>query len=385
MARFRIRSSRHFLTFPKCNETPDACVERIQDKFHSDSNFLWCVVAQETHEDGDKHLHGLVIFKSAHEANNASYWDFVAGQHGNYKSVGAGQRNLQKTAVYVSKEGGPIAFSGITSDDFIQLCNDKSDSVLSSVWSSIKRNAAMADIIEESPGMLLNIRRIREAQDVWAHEVQKRKVRTSFYGRMFYNDVELGNQFLRADMSDAFKSIADWCNGNFGGERFKKRPIRAPQLWVVAPPGSGKTTMVDTLRQYLNVYDVAYETFQDNFENRTYDLAVFDEFVGQLPISWMNRWLDGSYFNLRRKGVAAYPKDHNIPTVVLSNFHPEECYKNVDPVKVEALKGRLKIVQAQKEDFLRMEITTRNLNDIERADSSQELADSQVIDLTAED
>jgi len=137
--------------------------------------------------------------------------------------------------------------------------------------------------------------------------------------------------------------VATWLNQNVVGR--PDREFRTRQLYIHGATQLGKTTLVMELRKYLSVYDIpADEEYCDFYEDGMYDLAVLDEFEGQRSIQWMNRWLDGSPFTLRKKG-AQVVKEKNIPTMILSNLAPAEAYPTKSPTLVNTFAGRLVVVE----------------------------------------
>ena len=82
--------------------------------------------------------------------------------------------------------------------------------------------------------------------------------------------------------------IAKWLNDNLG----KPRKFKQPQLFISGPKNMGKTTLIEQLREYFNIYDIPLnEDFYDFYADNRYDLAVIDEFKGQKPIQWLNLFL----------------------------------------------------------------------------------------------
>ena len=52
----RIRAKGWFLTYPKCDVTPQAALEYLKEKFTIEEY----VIAQEEHKDGTLHLHAFI-------------------------------------------------------------------------------------------------------------------------------------------------------------------------------------------------------------------------------------------------------------------------------------------------------------------------------------
>lgn len=52
----RVQAKGWFLTYPKCDVTPQACLEYLQESFKIEEY----VIAQEEHKDGSLHLHAFI-------------------------------------------------------------------------------------------------------------------------------------------------------------------------------------------------------------------------------------------------------------------------------------------------------------------------------------
>lgn len=71
------------------------------------------------------------------------------------------------------------------------------------------------------------------------------------------------------------------------------------------------------------------EDFYDFYDEEFHRLVIFDEFKGQKSLCFLNRWLQGDLFCIRRKGSQAI-KTRNLPFIFCSNFSPTQCYKISD-------------------------------------------------------
>lgn len=85
------------------------------------------------------------------------------------------------------------------------------------------------------------------------------------------------------------------------------------------------------------------EDFYDSFDEDLHQLVVFDEFKGQKPLVFLNRWLQGDMFCIRRKG-SQYIKTKNLPFIFCSNFSPTQAYKQTD-ASLDAFLVRLLVVE----------------------------------------
>ncbi len=84
-SRFRIHARRLALTFPQNDTTKDVAMARILEKWSGD--IKWCVVTQESHQDGCPHLHIAISFSKKKDFKRPDFADFIAGAHGNYQAM----------------------------------------------------------------------------------------------------------------------------------------------------------------------------------------------------------------------------------------------------------------------------------------------------------
>lgn len=111
----------------------------------------------------------------------------------------------------------------------------------------------------------------------------------------------------------------------------------------------GKTTLIEALRSYFRVYDSMGDKWFDGFDPINHDLIVFDEFQATVPLSVMNKVLDGQKCTLQTKGGSVV-KVRNIPVIVLTNLVPEELYvgEKVNSSVRDAFFSRFLYVRLQK-------------------------------------
>jgi len=89
------------------------------------------------------------------------------------------------------------------------------------------------------------------------------------------------------------------------------------------------------------------EDWYDLYDDNDYDIAILDEFHGQKTLQFLHSWLQPIPFSLKRRGTAPAIKKRHIPTMFLSNFSPEQAYKNVYercPSDLDPLLRRLQVV-----------------------------------------
>lgn len=270
----------------------------------------WYIISAEEHMDGTPHLHLAICFKEMLRTRDSSVFDFITGKHGDYQLM----RNQLKCVQYVTK-GGVYVSENI--DVQSVLMKKGTGSKFASVAKSIMEGKTVDEINSEDAGFfMMHKRKIEE----YASFVSLRKQK---------EDKIPWVPFLEADIADmdaeSDRKIATWLNLNIR----KPRDLRQPQLYIHGDAQMGKTTMILNLAKSLSIFYIpADEDFYDFYEDDMYDLAVFDEFRHQKTMQWMNQWLDGQPFMIKKKG-RQYNKKQNIPTIILSNYSLEDNYKKL--------------------------------------------------------
>lgn len=96
------------------------------------------------------------------------------------------------------------------------------------------------------------------------------------------------------------------------------------------------------------MYLLPQDDWYDLYEDSDYDLAVIDEFHGNKKLQFLHEWCQGAPCSLKRRCTAPIIKRKHIPTIIISNYSLEDCYRNVyekNPSYLDPLKRRLKIVE----------------------------------------
>lgn len=324
---FRMEAKNFFLTFPQVSTSREAALTALQE--HFSSSLKGAVIAQEKHADGDTHLHILVFLNHKLRTRSPTYFDFICMKHGNYQTM----RDPQKSLRYVSKEDQQLLSYGIVPTAKSPSGESKSNTVAAMIQSG----SSLIQVAQALPGyFLLNQEKIRKFQS-FCIETKSNELAQSLNGPIPTTDINPEQEV-----------IVDWLNTNL----FSPRKFKQSQLWIYGPANVGKTSLINGLSRYFKIYHIPNgEDFYDFFDNDVYDLAVIDEFRGSdKPMTWLNQWLQGSKFTLRRKG-AQYIKTQNIPTIVLSNYSPSECYSKVPPHVLSTLLSRLDILYVQNIHF----------------------------------
>lgn len=103
---FRLSAKNLFLTYPNCG-AKHACFTFLQEKFPDTLKYL--VVAQETHQSGEPHLHAVVCLSRKTNFKRPDCLDF-GGFHGNYRAA----RDLEASITYCKKDDTePLEFGSV--------------------------------------------------------------------------------------------------------------------------------------------------------------------------------------------------------------------------------------------------------------------------------
>lgn len=96
------------------------------------------------------------------------------------------------------------------------------------------------------------------------------------------------------------------------------------------------------------MYLLPQDDWNDLYEDSDYDLAVIDEFHGNKQLQFLHQWCQGAPQSLKRRATSPVIKNKHIPTIIISNYTLEECYKNIEaknPTYLDPLRRRLKIIE----------------------------------------
>ena len=303
--KFRLNAKNLFLTWPKNNVDSGTILNRVMELFGSD-NVSYCCVAEEEHEDGTPHLHAVVCLKKPCDIRNVTTLDDVGGKHGNYQSA----RNVKDVYTYVRK-GGKFVEHGVPP----QICiGKKSDAIAQ----SLRSGSSLDNVEEMDPGYFLqNLNRIQQYHQ-W---IQVKKLRSS----------PLLPPYI----------INQWKH------RFEvgfPREFKQKQYWICGSPNTGKTSFIlDLIHQGYRGFIIPKNDDFTKYDDDAYDFCYIDEFKGQIPITFLNDFLQGTPMHLNAK-FGMREKKKNLPVFILSNFDPIGAYKNSAKTEIDPLISRLHIV-----------------------------------------
>lgn len=173
------------------------------------------------------------------------------------------------------------------------------------------------EILEEDPGFyFMNQNRMA----TFAEALKRRKLSQATRKTISFPDRPLNDSDVSLTETEV---VAQWCHDNL---RQQVRPFKQKQLWLHGPHDVGKTSFVIELAKHLRVFHPPSEDFWCDWEDGVHDVIVYDEFIGQQKMTFMNQLVQGSHMQLKRKGLPGIMKKINIAVIVLSNLCIKECY-----------------------------------------------------------
>ncbi len=326
---FRIQAKSIAITIAQTNTSKETAMTRM--KAHFGDNLEWAVIARESHQDGGKHLHIALKLKTRYNSTNQHCMDFIAQKHGNYKPI----RNQYNWLEYLQKEDKELLEYGIVSKEVLSKRSGKT----AYLAERIMAGEPLEDLRETEPGYFLLH---QKAIEYFAASIRRDQKRMRKRGISLITVLSGG---------ESATVVRDWLMLNVGNPRHFKQK----QLYIQAPPNSGKTSLMMELSKSINIYWIPIgEDFDDEYEDGVYDLIVFDEFRGQRKITWMNKFVEGGPMSLRRKG-SQYLKETNPPVVVMSNFSVEECYSKCTDDRIAPFIARFDFVVLN-DGYMEMEV-----------------------------
>ncbi len=328
--KFRTFGTKFFLTFPKCEVSPNLALTRVIFK-HTD--LKWIVCSQEKHLDGSNHLHLCIWLKKKISYRDPNYWDFIAKKHGNYQVA----RDIVHVLKYVTKHNNYVSH-GIDVQSYLK--SKKSKKGLSFEWAAaqMKAGASIEDLDEENPAIVLqNLRKLQDYQRF----LNRKKRKLAGSNLTAWTPIDL------LSLPQDFRSLGAWLNSNLGSPRIFKQK----QLWIYGGTNLGKTSLMMSLMKYFRIYLVPLDCrYLDDYDDAEYDLIMFDEFKGQKTIRWLNGFVEGSPFPVLRRYNSTI-KNKNLPVIVLSNYSIEESYSKVNmfhPMRLDTVRTRFQVEEVRK-------------------------------------
>jgi hypothetical protein len=323
-SKFRLRAKNFFITFPQCSISKESALNGV---LQLNLDLQAVVVVRENHADGTPHLHLAIFCRTPVDTDKPHFFDSIVGKHGNYQAM----RSPRKTIIYIKKfDKEPLVF-GIPPFDIYSDLEASKVSKSDTVAKKILSGSSLLDLMNEDPGyFMLNQSKIANFLSFFTLSTQREQLAPSKLP-IRYSGHQLETQ-----------SIVDWLNTNLKCIK----PFKSPQLWIHGTHNLNKTTLINKLQNYYLPYPMPMqEDFYDFYEDSRYDFCTLDEFYTHKTIQFLNLWLQGSMMNLRVKNGQRI-KRHNVPTIICSNYHPTQCYRNpLYRVTLDALISRLLVIE----------------------------------------
>ncbi len=327
---FRLAAKHMYLTYPQCDTTKEDAMQAIKDHFGED-RIDYVIVGHELHEDGGNHLHIALGLKRAVNYKRSDCLDWVVGQHGNYQVT----RDRVRVFTYCTKDGDFVEH-GVDAMQYIRARKKHKSAKSEVVATGLAEGQTLQSLNSQFPGFfLMNLPKIKTYQS-WLEQTQS----------PISGELSVWSNFNPLGLNPSEMQVMNWMQSNMIG-----RPTRAfgmEQLYIHGPTGVGKTSFVMNLTTTFRAYWTPMEeNFFDAYSDKAFDFIVFDEFRGQKTIQFMNAFVQGAPKTLRIKGGQVM-KRKNLPVIILSNFSPAACYRNVaesNPVVMESFVRRFKVVE----------------------------------------
>jgi len=306
MPRFQLQGKKFFLTFPQNTTAKETALANI--KLHL-PEYLWVMISQEKHQDGETHLHIGIEFKEKLRTRKVDYFDCIASKHGNYQTM----RSAAGTVEYLKKEDPEPLCDGAVPSESKQKVK-----TTDTIANKLDAGATLEEIRSEYPGFfMMHKRKIEELEGYIAMK------------RMKTNLEPFPGRFMYAGSSLDTATITDWLNSNVATD--VPRPFKSAQLYIHGPRNSRKTSLITYLSKWFRIYWVPKdELFYCDYDDNEYDIIVFDEFRMQKNLQWLNSFIEGAPVLVRKKGTKGIMKRKNLPVVFLSNYSYETMIADPD-------------------------------------------------------
>lgn len=324
---FRLQCKSIFITFPQCETEPQIALERI--KASDKTKHCKAVIAQENHQDGNKHLHLYLEFPKSFNIRDSKYFDFICAKHGNLQKV----KCKEAVLAYVTKENRWISHE-IDVPGILQAWKIKGEKKRKrenqtkshKIYEYLKNGSSYQDLLKNDELGSFLVLHSAKVQKI-AHEFrmmqekEKREQEKPKYLHFIMNDMEY--------------------------DMLANLPFKSKQFWIWGPPNTGKSTFIRKLEESgLNGFQIPTNGDFARWDDSQWDFAYIDEFKGQLTIQFLNEFLQGSKMYLSGKYViGGAMKNKNVPVFILSNYTPEEVYHKKTSRDLEPLLTRLRVIE----------------------------------------
>lgn len=284
MSRYRVRTSKLYLTYPQCTLSKEEAYDLLWDIFNPKE----LLVAFERHKNGDPHLHSYVELHESKEYVSCNFAD-IGGFHGNYQSCRSEKRVLQ----YCTKEDN---FKS-TFDVNVLLQGGKASRAI--VGKRILEGTELTTIVEEFPQYIFGYKKLK-------------------------TDIEEYKEDKRIDQRDELP-------GELPNPWNKRMPVdldnKKCHYWVYShEPDRGKTTAF--LEPIYENYKACWKDQTEPYWTIAKDteIIIFDEIErGHLKHSALNMICNGKKeYRLFQGGNIKLPRKPLV--IICSNFSIKEVF-----------------------------------------------------------
>lgn len=341
---FRCSAQRLLITIPKYDD-----IETLETNLRKDFPTLQAyIISKEKHQDGTYHLHCAFELKERLSIRGSKIKN-LTGKQANIRvcTKKFGWVNAVKyVAGLVEKKENqnnemvmhpPELLTTILDlEKHLQKTSTHKQSKGIGIEAFRRANAGETpyQIIEALPSLAIHVSNVINLVAMIKNHKEMEKKPTEKLISITHNDTREG------------MIIHNWLMTNYINPIIP-RPHRSKALYIIGRPGCGKTELTLKLRRVMKIYYTTGEKqYMDEFENDKYDLILFDEFVGDSPLKFMNMVIDGAPMRIQQKCRISTMKEHNCPVLICSNMHPNKIYEKAPHQEsVAAFIDRLHIIE----------------------------------------
>jgi hypothetical protein len=295
------------------------------------------VIAREQHADGQPHLHLSCRLRSRYRSRDPHDLDCIGNKHGNYQVL----KNQAGNFKYLTKEDPEVLCHGININEVLRKHQGRTDWIAS----RLARDGDVTALLQEEPGfMLLHHAKVLSYCKLLQMQNKRRKTADDKSSLAFTTD-------LLPHIPETVQ-VVQWLELNIR----KARAFKQKQLWIWGGPDLGKTSLGLSLQEHVSIYWAPLEgTYDDLYEDGIYDLIIFDEYHGQRKLTWLNSFVQGAPMTIKRR-YSDCIKQENPPVIVLSNYPPDQCYRNISATTLQTVLTRFIVINIT--SFMKINVTT---------------------------
>ncbi len=290
--RFRLRAKKIFLTFPQCENllqqfTNNEHIFDYVEEYYRPHGFDRGVVAIEHHEDGNRHLHIVLVREHTEAITSERFFD-LGQYHPNIQPC----RNLRNAIKYVKKEDNYHVWGDL------EVVEKRT--MASRLLDVVSGTMSLDELINEHPHLIRGYKRLKEDIEQYSKDVSILSLQDSPSIR----GIEL-------------PGLLTW--------RLRTK-FKTPSLYIWGPPDSGKTSMLLGLgpRAFWAPMNNDWYGLDQNF----HELIIFDEFRGaHLVLSVLLQLMAGNPLTMNTKG-GSIRLSKKINCIFTSNIPPDEIFKD---------------------------------------------------------